>query len=62
MGQVRDDEIVIALPPSTIDQAIEGLEVLKKVGFKYPISNTGGFLDPSPLLAMFYPPKKKRET
>jgi uncharacterized protein (DUF169 family) len=62
MGQVRDDEIVIALPPSTVDQAIEGLEILGKVGFKYPISSTGGFLDPSPLLARFYPPKKKRET
>lgn len=59
MGQVRDDEIAIALPPSYLDRAIEGLAVLKTIGFKYPISSIGGFLDPSPLLARVYPAKKQ---
>ena len=58
MGQVRDDEIVIALPPASMDQAIAGLAILAKIGFKYPIANTGGFLDPAPLLANFYSKKK----
>ena len=59
MGQVKDDEIVMALPPSDADRAIQGLEILGKIGFKYPISNIGGFLDPNPLLANFYPNKKE---
>jgi len=59
MGQVRDDEIAIALPPAYMDRAIEGLAVLRTIGFKYPISSTGGFLDPSPLLARVYPGKKQ---
>ena len=59
MGQVRDDEIAIALPPAYIDRANEGLAVLGKIGFKYPISSIGGFLDPNPLLARLYPVKKQ---
>ena len=59
MGQVRDDEIVIAMPPSEIDRAVEGLGILEKIGFKYPITNIGAFVDPNPILAGFYPTKKK---
>lgn len=59
MGQVRDDEIVIALPPASMDRAIEGLAILAKIGFKYPISNIGGFLDPNALLANYYSKKKE---
>jgi uncharacterized protein (DUF169 family) len=59
MGQVKDDEIVIALPPSDVDRAVEGLEILEKIGFKYPISNIGAYLDPAPLLAQYYSTKKK---
>ena len=59
MGQVRDDEIVIALAPSDVDRAIEGLQTLRKIGFKYPIANVGAYLDPSPLLARFYSSKEK---
>jgi uncharacterized protein (DUF169 family) len=58
MGQVKDDEIVIALPPGEIDRAIDGINILAKIGFKYPISNIGAFLDPNPLLAAYYPDKK----
>jgi uncharacterized protein (DUF169 family) len=57
MGQVKDDEIVIALPPSDMDRAIQGLDILAKIGFKYPISHIGGFLDPNPLLANYYSKK-----
>jgi uncharacterized protein (DUF169 family) len=59
MGQVRDEEIVIALSPPDLDQAIEGLDILAKIGFKYPISSIGAFLDPNPLLAQYYPRKKE---
>jgi len=55
MGQVKDDEIAIALPPSDIDRANQGLKKLAKVGFKYPISSIGAYLDPAPLLANVYP-------
>jgi len=58
MGQVRDDEIAIALPPAYVDRALEGLDVLRTIGFKYPISSIGAFLDPTPLLARVYPGKK----
>jgi hypothetical protein len=54
MGQVKDDEIVIALPPSEMDRAIQGLETLAKIGFKYPISHIGAYVDPTPLLANVY--------
>jgi len=54
MGQVADDEIALALTPDYFDQAIEGLEVLRKIGFKYPISTIGGVIDPSPILAGVY--------
>jgi uncharacterized protein (DUF169 family) len=54
MGQVKDDEIVIALPPSEIDRAIDGLETLAKIGFKYPVSHIGAYVDPTPLLANVY--------
>ena len=59
MGQVKDDEIVIALPPSDLDRALEGLDILGKIGFKYPISNIGGFTDPNQQLSKYYSRKKK---
>jgi uncharacterized protein (DUF169 family) len=57
MGQVKDDEIVIALPPADLTRAMEGLEILAKIGFKYPISFIGAYLDPNPLLANYYSKK-----
>jgi uncharacterized protein (DUF169 family) len=59
MGQVADDEIVVALPPGELDRAIEGLAILAKVGFGYPVSNIGGFTDPLPFLGQVYPDRKK---
>jgi uncharacterized protein (DUF169 family) len=55
LGQVADDEIVIALPPGEIDRAIEGLRLLKKVGFIYPTVYIGGIANPLYALANFYP-------
>jgi len=54
LGQVADDEIVVALPPEDVGRAIKGLELLAGVGLKYPIMRTGGLLDPSPLLDALY--------
>jgi uncharacterized protein (DUF169 family) len=55
LGQVADDEIVIALPPGEIDRALEGLGRLKKVGFIYPTVFIGGIANPLSALANFYP-------
>lgn len=59
LGQVKDDEIVLALPPSELDRAVKGLNTLEKIGFRYPISSIGAFVDPTPLLSRFYPRKEK---
>ena len=59
LGQVADDEIVVALPPEELDRVIEGLDTLAKSGFGYPISVIGGFTDPNPFLAQVYPDRKK---
>ena len=60
MGQVADDEIVVALPPGELERAIAGMQKLAKIGFKYPISSIGGLADPTPVLAQFYPAQDKK--
>jgi uncharacterized protein (DUF169 family) len=55
LGQVTDEEIVLALPPGEIDRALEGLARLKKVGFIYPPVFIGGIANPLSALANFYP-------
>jgi uncharacterized protein (DUF169 family) len=59
LGQVADDEIVVALPPDEFDRVIEGLDTLAKSGFGYPISVIGGFTDPNPFLAQVYPDRRR---
>lgn len=59
MGQVADDEIVLALPPGEFDRVLQGLGTLKKAGFKYPITMIGGLANPMSALANFYPQTKK---
>jgi len=59
LGQVADDEIVVALPPEELDRVIEGLDTLAKSGFGYPISVIGGFTDPNPFLAQVYPDRRR---
>jgi uncharacterized protein (DUF169 family) len=60
MGQVPDDEIVIALPPGEMERASSGMKKLAKIGFKYPIAFIGGLADPAPVLAQFYPDRAKK--
>jgi uncharacterized protein (DUF169 family) len=55
MGQVADDELVIALPPGEMPRALAGLKKLYKIGFRYPIGFIGAMADPAPVLAQFYP-------
>lgn len=55
MGQVSDDEISLALPPSDIPRALSGLKKLAKIGFKYPISFIGARADLEPILSQIYP-------
>jgi uncharacterized protein (DUF169 family) len=54
LGQVADDEVVIALPPDSADIAISGMKKLAKFGFRYPIAPIGGFADPLPMFASVY--------
>ncbi len=60
MGQVADDEMVIALPQGELGRAISGMKKLAKIGFKYPIPFIGGLADPTPILAQFYPDRSKK--
>ena len=60
MGQVADDEMVVALPSGELGRAISGMKKLAKVGFKYPIPLIGGLADPAPVLAQFYPDRIKK--
>jgi len=54
LGQVADDEIVIALPPSEIEKSLSGLKKLAKVGLKYPVVYIGGVADVVPILSQLY--------
>lgn len=54
-GAVTDDEMVMALPPSMMAKAVEGLQALKARGIGYPIVYLGVLCDPSPVLMQFYP-------
>jgi len=56
-GGVADDEIVIALPPEMLEQAVGGLKALWERGLRYPIMYYGPECDPSATLARIYPEK-----
>ena len=55
MGQVADEELLLAIPPNEIDRAVSGLKKLRKIGFKYPIAFIGGHADLEPILREVYP-------
>jgi uncharacterized protein (DUF169 family) len=55
MGQVADDELILAIPPGEIARAISGMKKLGKIGFKYPIAFIGGMADLEPILKEIYP-------
>jgi len=54
-GGVLDDEMLMALPPEYLGQAIEGMEALAKNGFRYPFPQYGIQQDPSGGMARSYP-------
>ena len=60
LGQVADDEIVIALPPAELERSIAGLKRLAKTGFGYPISYIGGVADVMPILSQIYAEQSNR--
>ena len=60
LGQVADDEIVIALPPAELERSIAGLKRLAKTGFGYPISYIGGVADVMPILSQIYTEQSNR--
>ncbi|NLB17500.1 MAG: DUF169 domain-containing protein [Syntrophomonadaceae bacterium] len=61
MGQVADDEIVIALTPDDLERALKGMNLLKRVGFKYPIIMIGGMTNPLSALASIYPEAQQKK-
>jgi len=44
-GHAQDDELMVALPPSSIETLINGLKALDKVGIRYPIPYAGAQVD-----------------
>ena len=60
MGQVTDDEMVLAIPPAELDRVLQGLDVLRKIGFTYPIVNIGGISNPISALSQFYTIEQKK--
>lgn len=55
MGQVTDDELILALPPKDVPRALAGMKKLAKIGFRYPISSVGAQADLEPILSQIYP-------
>ncbi len=51
IGQVADDELLIALPPEEIGKAVSGMQKLAAVGLRYPISFIGGGMDIGPMMS-----------
>ncbi len=53
-GGVADDELLIAMPPSFLPKAVEGLAALSKNGLRYPIPNIGIQSSPMASIAASY--------
>ena len=51
IGQVADDELVVALPPMEVGKAVSGMQRLAAVGLRYPISFIGGSMDIGPMMS-----------
>lgn len=56
-GGVLDDEMLMALPPEQLTQAIAGMEALAKNGLRYPFSQYGIQQDVREGMAASYPGK-----
>jgi dephospho-CoA kinase len=46
-GHAQDDELVMALPPDSVEVALKGMETMYQRGIRYPISYAGTELDVS---------------
>jgi uncharacterized protein (DUF169 family) len=57
-GGVLDDEMLMALPPCLIPQAIEGMQALAKAGLRYPFPQYGIQQDVREGMAVSYVPAK----
>lgn len=57
-GGVLDDEMLMALPPCLIPQAIEGMQALAKGGLRYPFPQYGIQQDVREGMAVSYVPAK----
>jgi uncharacterized protein (DUF169 family) len=57
-GGVLDDEMLMALPPEQLEQAITGMEALAKNGFRYPFPQYGIQMDVRAGMGVSYPDKK----
>ncbi len=53
-GHAQDEELVMALPADTMEQALYGLEVLYRRGIRYPISYAGAEVDITKAFPMSY--------
>jgi uncharacterized protein (DUF169 family) len=54
-GGVLDDEMLMALPPEQLTQAITGMQALAKNGFRYPFPQYGIQQDVRAGMARSYP-------
>ena len=57
-GGVLDDEMLMALPPQLLAQAVEGMHALAKNGFRYPFAQYGIQQDVRAGMAVSYPGRK----
>jgi uncharacterized protein (DUF169 family) len=57
-GGVLDDELLMALPPAKLEQAIAGMQALAKNGFRYPFAQYGIQQDVRAGMAVSYPDRK----
>ena len=57
-GGVLDDELLMALPPDKLSQAIAGMRALAKNGFRYPFAQYGIQQDVRAGMAVSYPDRK----
>ncbi|MGD9125251.1 MAG: dephospho-CoA kinase [Desulfarculaceae bacterium] len=53
-GHAQDDEMVMALPPQSVEKALSGLEALYRRGVRYPISFSGVEGDVTAALPLSY--------
>ena len=57
-GGVLDDELLMALPPEQLEQALAGMQALAKNGFRYPFAQYGIQQDVRAGMAVSYPDRK----